>query len=90
MDPVQFIKRTGLDNLNVVIFQVTIRTEKATLRVINKKNVVYICGFKNNVLKGWHCFQVSGSWTFRVYFESILTFVCVTERNAILQLLSVQ
>ena len=49
-----------------------------------------ICGFKNNVLKGWHCFQVSGSWTFRVYFESILTFVCVTERNAILQLLSVQ
>ena len=40
MDLVQFIKRTGLDSLNVVVFQVTVGAEKATLRGIKKKHVL--------------------------------------------------
>ena len=36
LDVVQSVKRTGLDNLNVVVFQVAVGTEKATLRVTKK------------------------------------------------------
>ena len=41
-DVVQSIKRTGLDNLNVVVFQVTVEIEKATLRLIYKKYGLHV------------------------------------------------
>ena len=63
VDLVQFIKRTGFDNFNIVIFQVTVGAEKEKFRVINKK-IWSLCGFKNSVIKGCRCFKSPVPWLF--------------------------